>query len=88
VRLQPRASRDEIAGTHGGALKIRLHAPPVDGAANGALVAFLAERLGVPRRSVRIVSGATSRTKTIEADGVQTFEIERLATDTDEARIR
>jgi uncharacterized protein (TIGR00251 family) len=79
VRLQPRASRNEIAGVHDGALRIRLHAPPVDGAANDALVAFLAERLAVPRRGVRIVTGATSRTKIIEIEGVTSADVARLA---------
>jgi uncharacterized protein (TIGR00251 family) len=60
-------------------LRIRLHAPPVDGAANEALVAFLADRLSVPRRVVRIVTGATSRSKTIEVDGVSASDVERLA---------
>jgi uncharacterized protein YggU (UPF0235/DUF167 family) len=58
---------------------VRLHAPPVDGAANEALVAFLADRLAVPRRGVRIVTGATSRTKMIEVDGVSSADVERLA---------
>ena len=79
VRLQPRASRDEIAGAADGVLRVRLHAPPVDGAANDALVAFLAERLAIPRRGVRIVTGATSRTKLIEVEGVSTAAVERLA---------
>lgn len=79
VRLQPRASRNEIAGVLDGALRVRLHAPPVDGAANDALVAFLADRLAVPRRGVRIVTGATSRTKTIEVEGVTASDVERLA---------
>jgi uncharacterized protein (TIGR00251 family) len=78
VRLQPRASRDEIAGVHAGALRVRLHAPPVDNAANEALVAFLAERLDVGRREVRIVAGATSRTKTVEIVGVRSSDVERL----------
>lgn len=69
VHVQPRASRSEIVGLHGAALKVRLQAPPVDGAANDALVALLAERLGVPRRSVRVVAGATSRAKMVEVDG-------------------
>lgn len=62
-------------------MKVRLHAPPVDGAANEALIAFLAERLAVPKRGVRIVTGATSRTKTIEVQGVTTSDVERLATE-------
>jgi uncharacterized protein (TIGR00251 family) len=62
-----------------GALRVRLHAPPVDGAANEALVAFLADRLSVPRRDVHIVSGASSRMKTIEVDGVTAAHVERLA---------
>ena len=78
VRLQPRASRDEIAGVHDGALKIRLHAPPVDGAANDALVAFLADRLSVPRRGIRILTGATSRLKMIEVEGVTSSDVARL----------
>ena len=65
VHVQPRASANEIAGLHGTALKVRLLAPPVDGAANEALVALFAERLGVPRRSVRVVAGATSRSKIV-----------------------
>ena len=79
VRLQPRASRNEIVGTLDGVLRVRLHAPPVDGAANEALVAFLAERLAIPRRGVRIVTGATSRTKMIEVEGVSSSAVERLA---------
>ncbi|HUQ81196.1 MAG TPA: DUF167 domain-containing protein [Gemmatimonadaceae bacterium] len=78
VRLQPRASRDEIVGVLGGALRIRLHAPPVDGAANDALVLFLAGRLSVPRRDVRIVTGTTSRTKMVEVDGVTSADVARL----------
>jgi uncharacterized protein len=78
VRLQPRASRDEIVGLLDGALRIRLHAPPVDGAANEALVAFLADRLSVPRRAVRIVTGASSRMKTIEVAGVTAADVEQL----------
>ena len=88
VRLQPRASRNEIVGVLDGALRVRLHAPPVDGAANEALVVFLAERLAVPRRGVRIVTGATSRTKMIEVDGVSSADVERLAGASTEERNR
>jgi len=79
VRVQPRASRNEITGAIGGALKVRLQAPPVDGAANDALVAFLAEVLGVPKRGVRIVSGLSSRAKLIEVDGIATSAVNHLA---------
>lgn len=70
VHVQPRASRSEVAGIHGDALKVRLSAPPVDGAANDALIEFLAELFAVGRRSVRILAGETSRSKVIEIDGV------------------
>ncbi len=78
VRVQPRASKNEVAGIHGRALKIRLQAPPVDGAANDALVSFLADLLGVSRRSVRIISGDSSRNKTVEVDGVTAQLIQQL----------
>lgn len=79
VRVQPRASRTEVAGTQAGALKVRLQAPPVDGAANEALVDFLAESLGIPRRLVHIVSGATSRSKVVEVTGIDAAAVTRLA---------
>jgi uncharacterized protein (TIGR00251 family) len=79
VRVQPRASRSEIVGLHGDALKVRLAAPPVGGAANVALVELLAEALGVPTRRVRIVSGTASRGKVVEVDGVHVENIRRLA---------
>lgn len=70
LRVQPRASRNEVAGEHGDALRVRLTAPPVDGAANEALVRFLAERLGVTRSAVRLVAGASGRSKVVEIDGL------------------
>jgi uncharacterized protein (TIGR00251 family) len=79
VHVQPRASRSEILGQPGAALKLRLQAPPVDGAANEALVRLLAESLGVPRRSVRVVAGATSRAKTVEVDGTTEDAVRALA---------
>ena len=79
VHVQPRATRSEIVGLHGAALKVRLQAPPVDGAANEALVALLAERLGVGRRSVRVISGMSSRTKTVEVDGTTESAVRALA---------
>lgn len=70
LHVQPRASRTEIVGYHGGALKIRLAAPPVDGAANEALRRFLAERLGVPARAVSLERGDASRRKAVTVAGI------------------
>ena len=70
VHVQPRARRSEVAGRHGDAIKVRLAAPPVDGAANDELVRFLAEALGVPRRAVHLTAGLTSRRKTVEIEGL------------------
>ena len=79
VHVQPRASRSEIVGLHGDALKIRLAALPVGGAANEALIELLADALGIAHTAVRIVSGATSRGKVVEVDGVDVENIGRLA---------
>jgi len=79
VHVQPRAARSEIVGLHGAALKVRLQAPPVDGAANEALVTLLAERLGVARRAVRVVAGTSSRAKTVEVDGTTEDAVRALA---------
>ena len=79
VRVQPRASRDEVSGVYGDALKIRLAAPPVDGAANDALVNFLSALFAVPRRAVRILAGESSRSKLIEIDGVTARAIHDVA---------
>ncbi len=65
VFVQPKASRNQVAGLHGDALKIRLTAPPVEGAANKACTQFLAKTLGVPKSAVEIVSGHASRNKKI-----------------------
>lgn len=70
VRVQPRASRTELAGEHRGALRVRVAAPPVDGEANRELIEFLAKRLGVSRSRVKIVAGESSRDKTVEVEGV------------------
>jgi uncharacterized protein len=75
VRVQPRASKDEIAGEMGGALKVRLRAPAVEDRANEALVEFLAQLLKTPRSAVRILSGERSRTKRIEIHGVTRQQI-------------
>jgi uncharacterized protein (TIGR00251 family) len=79
VHVQPRASRTELAGEHGTALKVRLHALPADGAANDELISFLALALGVGTRAVRIVSGLSSRSKTVEVDGVSPASVQALA---------
>jgi uncharacterized protein (TIGR00251 family) len=68
--VQPRASRTELAGRYGSAIKVRLAAPPVDGAANDALVRFLSERLAVPRSAVRLEAGAGGRAKIVVVDGI------------------
>jgi uncharacterized protein (TIGR00251 family) len=70
VYIQPRASKTEIAGTHDGMIKIRISAPAVENAANRALIEFIAQRLGIAKRSVRIVSGSANRKKVLEIDGV------------------
>ena len=70
ISAQPRASRTELIGIHGGALKIRLAAPPVDGAANLELLRFLARLLGVPRSNVTLVAGAAAKRKLVEVQGV------------------
>jgi uncharacterized protein (TIGR00251 family) len=79
VRVQPRASRNEIVGEHQNALKVRLAAPPVDDRANEALRKLLASRLKVPLTAVRIASGERSRTKRIEIFGVTAVMIRALA---------
>ncbi|HEX8012140.1 MAG TPA: DUF167 domain-containing protein [Casimicrobiaceae bacterium] len=65
IRAQPGAKRTEVAGAHGGALRIRVASPPVEGKANEELRRFLAEAFGVPRRSVALLHGETSRQKTV-----------------------
>ena len=68
VRVVPRASRSEIVGLHGRALKIRIASPPVDGAANEELVRMLAKTLRVPRSAVAVASGEASRSKRVRID--------------------
>jgi uncharacterized protein (TIGR00251 family) len=79
VELQPRASRTEVVGWRDGRLRLRVTAPPVEGAANAALVALLAESLGVPRRAVSVVAGAAGRRKRVRVEGVDAARLaERL----------
>lgn len=71
VRLAPRSSSNRIDGVLDGVLRVRVTAPAVEGAANAALLALLAEELDVARRDVRIVAGAASRQKLVVVDGVE-----------------
>ena len=81
VRVTPRASRDEILGWvddpsgRGRVLRLKLKAPPIEGKANAALVRYLAERLGVAKASVNLVSGGKSRIKCLEISGLEDQEL-------------
>lgn len=79
VRVQPRASRDELAGERAGALLVRLKAPPVEGAANAALVRLLAKSLGVPVSAVEILRGPSQRDKLVRVRGVRGPQVLALA---------
>jgi uncharacterized protein len=76
IRVQPGAKRDAILGLHAGAIKIALTAPPLDGRANEALLAFLAERLGLPRFRLDLVAGASSRSKVVRITGKSAAEVQ------------
>lgn len=78
VRVQPRASKDEIVGEIAGAIKIRLQAPASEGRANETLIEFLAQLLKTPKGAVRILSGERNRIKRVEIRGVTKQQIERL----------
>ena len=77
VRVVPRASKNEVVGVQAGALKVRLTAPPVRGAANEALVEFLSRGLGVRRGQVAIVRGHTSRRKLVRVAGLPAQEVRK-----------
>jgi uncharacterized protein len=79
VRVVPRASRSVVIGEHDGSLRVRLAAPPVDGAANEELVRVLARAFDVPARDVEITSGHTSKVKQIRARGAAREQLENLA---------
>jgi len=81
IKVQPRASRNEISGWQGDALKIRLTAPPVDGEANEACLKFLAEYFHVSRKQVRIASGLKSKHKIIEIEGFTEVEFRNYLDD-------
>jgi uncharacterized protein (TIGR00251 family) len=75
--VQPRASRNELAGLHGEALKLRLTTPPVDGRANKAVISFLAKLLKIPKSAILIKSGQQSRSKKIVLSGVDEAQVRR-----------
>jgi uncharacterized protein len=74
VYVAPRSSANGVAGFHDGEVKVALTAPPVDGAANKALVEFIAKKLGVPKSAVSLVSGETSRHKLVRVNGIDASE--------------
>ena len=78
IRIQPRAAKNEIIMTDNGGIKIRLTAPPVDGAANESLVKFLSDILSIAKSGVEIVSGHTSREKVVRINGMTEAEVRRL----------
>ncbi len=77
LRIQPRASSEEVAGIAGDAIRLRLRAPPVEGAANEALVRFLAARLGVARSAIALEAGHSGRNKLVTVAGVTAEEVAR-----------
>jgi uncharacterized protein (TIGR00251 family) len=88
LRVQPRAAHARIAGVRDGRLKVQVTAPPVDGAANDAVVALIAAWIGVPRRTVRVIAGLTAREKVVEIASASPSELgarvaARLADDVD-----
>lgn len=76
--MQPKASKNEIVGLHGEAVKIRLTSPPVDGKANKALVAFVAKTLHVSKSSVALQSGQQNRNKVLRVEGVTEEQLQQI----------
>ncbi len=75
IRVQPRASRNAISGMRAGILRIRVTAPPVDGQANAAAIALLAQALDLPKSAIRLVRGASSREKTLAVESMSQEEV-------------
>ncbi|MGE5841725.1 MAG: DUF167 domain-containing protein [Deltaproteobacteria bacterium] len=75
VKVLPRSSRTEIAGRENDTYRVKLNDPPAEGRANRALIALLAEKLGLPKRDIEIVSGKTGRLKTLQICGLTAAEI-------------
>ena len=80
LRIIPRAAKNAIQGEYGNALKIRLCAPPVEGAANTALVKFLSDTLSIPRSRIQILSGATGRNKRVLLSSCSSSSIRTILT--------
>ena len=78
VRIQPRSSKNDVTVMEDGSLKIRLTAPPVDGAANEALIKFLASELGIAKSQIEIVSGHTAKNKIIRISGIDQEEVRQV----------
>lgn len=82
VHAQPGAKKSAVAGVHGNALKVKIHAPPVEGKANAELIAFLAASLGCKRTQITLVAGELSREKTIDVAGVGVERVRELENST------
>jgi uncharacterized protein (TIGR00251 family) len=80
VLVQPRASRAKLGPRHDGRIKIAVTAPPVDGEANAAVIALIADVLGVPKRAVEVIAGASSRRKTLRVTGASLDQLEAAIT--------
>jgi uncharacterized protein (TIGR00251 family) len=82
VRVHPGAKQNAITGTHDGSIKVSLTTPPTDGRANSALIAFLSDRLNIPRARIELLTGATNRSKTLHITGLTSAEVQaQLLTD-------
>lgn len=78
VRVQPRSSKAEINGVHDGALRVRLTAPPVDGAANRQCIELFSRKMKIPKRAIRIASGASARRKRLKVLGMSMKEVKNI----------
>jgi len=81
VRVVPRASRSEIVGEHNGVLRVRIAAPPVDGAANEELVRLLSQLFGLPRGAIEISAGHSSKLKTVKVTGGSCSDLETMGSE-------
>ena len=81
VWVQPRSSKMEISGLHDGVLRVRLTAPPVDGAANKQCIELLSRKMKIPKRAIRITSGASARRKRLKISGLGIEEVKKILSD-------